>query len=613
MADAPVTPQSGVAGEDLYPFDEDGQTKILRWVQTSYQLAKDAKQGHQDKWEKYYKMYRSYVKRRAKGDWRSRVWIPISFYVIETITPRLVAQLPSPLVKPVGPEDTQSAEVMEQMLLWAAEQSDLYLELVKALKSALMYGTGILKTSYEEVTKYQIVREPILEEQTAQYPTGEYDLDGNAMTQEVSTGSVPTGEVNITRKPYVAYQGPIAEAVDIANFFVDPIADSIENARYVIHRVYRDKSHIEDFFNKGIYKKPPAEIWDSFISDYQSLRRLETIGLGPGGSLSAQEANAIQLLEVWTDKMIVTVAGGDESVGVLLRAEANPYMHAEKPFVRIVDHLVPHEFWGIGELEPLEGLQDVLNKVWNNRIDNVKLVLNTMFLAVMDYVVDPSDLQVRPGGIIRVQGGVPLDQAVKGLELGEVTQSSYNEAQEIERMVQQVSGVSPYTSGNEGTQAYNRTATGVALISEQGNTRFSHKIRIAELTGFKRLFGQFGQILQQFMPPEMVLRMTGELGGYLWQQITADSIGGKFDYDIEAESSTQTESVRREQALSLFQLLAADPYMKPLKLREDILKVFGRKNVNDYLMTPEELQQAQEAAAQQQMAQMQAEQQGGEA
>lgn len=610
MAYEPITPQSGVEGEDLYPFDEEGQAKILRWVQDSYQLAKAAKIGHQDKWEKYYKMYRSYVKKRPAGSWESRVWIPISFYVIETIAPRLVAQLPEPVVKPVGPEDTQSAEVMEEMLKWAADQSDLYLELVKALKSALMYGTGILKTSYEEITKYQIVREPILQEQTAAIPSGEYDIDGNAMTQEVSMGATPTGEMSIRREPYTAYQGPIAEAVDIANFFVDPIADSIENARYVIHRVYRDKSHIQDFFDKGIYKKPPQDVWDSFISDYQSLKRLETIGLGPGGSLSAQEANTIQLLEVWTDKMIVTVAGGDESIGILLRAEANPYMHAEKPFVRIVDHLVPHEFWGIGELEPLEGLQDVLNKVWNSRIDNVKLVLNTMFLAVMDYVVDPSDLQVRPGGIIRVREGVPLDQAIKSLDLGEVTQSSYAEAQEIERMVQQVSGVSPYTSGSEGTQAYNRTATGVALISEQGNTRFSHKIRIAELTGFKRLFSQFGQILQQFMPPEMVLRMQGQLGGYLWQQVTADSIGGKFDYDIEAESSTQTESIRREQTLSLFQMLAADPYMRPLKIREDVLKVFGRKNIDEYLLTQEELMQMQQQAAEQQAMEQQ---QGGTA
>jgi hypothetical protein len=126
------------------------------------------------------------------------------------------------------------------------------------------------------------------------------------------------------------------------------------------------------------------------------------------------------------------------------------------------------------------------------------------------------------------------------------------------------------------------------------------------MTGFKRLFSQFGQILQQFMPPEMVLRMTGELGGYLWQQITAESIGGRFDYDIEAESSTQTESVRREQTLSLFQLLAADPYMRPLKIREDVLKVFGRKNINEYLLTQQEVVQAQQA-----MAAQEASQQGG--
>jgi len=587
------TPASEVEGDDLYPQDEEGQKKIVDEVQRYFTQARDAKQGHVQRWEKYYKMYRSYVKKRSKGDWRSRVWMPIAFYVIETITPRLVAQLPSFIVKPVGPEDVYGAEYMEDLLEWAADQSDMYLELVKALKSSLLYGTGILKTSFTETKRFQITRQPVMVEgPPMEQPTGENDIDGNPITQQIPGGQVPSpdGAVETLRQEYVSYAGPIAEAVDIVNFFVDPVADSIESARYVIHRVYRDKAHLEDFFNRGIYKKPPEEIWKTFLQEHSSLQRQALIGLGPGGGLD-QDTNLIPLLELWTDGMIVTVAGDEHTTGVLLRAEKNPYMHGEKPFVRIVDHLVPHEFWGIGELEPLEGLQDTLNAIWNSRIDNVKLNLNSMFLAVMDYMVDPSDLQMGPSKVIRVREGVPLDQAVKRLELGDVTSSSYTEAQEVERMTEKASGVSPYTSGTEGSQAYNRTATGVALISEQGNTRFSHKVKIAELTGFRRLGRQYGMLLQQFAPPEMVVRMQGPIGGYFFQQLPYDAITGRFDYDIEAESSTQTESIRREQTLSLFQMLAADPYIKPLKIREDVIKEMGRKNVQDYLLTPEELAQ----------------------
>jgi hypothetical protein len=612
------TPKNEIEGEDIFPEDEEERAKIIEWVDNIYTLGDDAKFGYKDRWEKYYKMYRSYVKKRPKGDWKSRVWMPVAFYVIETITPRLVAQLPKFTVAPVGAEDTQGAELMERLLDWATDQSELYLELVKALKSALLYGTGVLKTSYEERTAYAITREPVVEEVTAEVPTGFLDVDGAPITQSTVVGQQPvmdetTGKpkTTVVRRPYISYAGPIAEAVDIDDFFVDPVADSIETARWVIHRVYRDKQHLEKMFKEGVYHRPESQQWDQFLQEHSSLKRQASVDLGMG-TPSQKDVSLIELLEVWTPKTLLTVAGtgGQNGMSLLLRAERNPWGHGEIPFARIVDHLVPHEFWGIGELEPLEGIQDLLNSLWNSRIDNVKLVLNSMFLAVMDYIEDPSDLQVRPSGVIRVKEGVPLSEAIRPMELGEVTQSSYTEAAELERMTEKVSGVSPYQTGTD-SASVNRTATGVALISEQGNTRFAHKVRIAELTGFRRLARHFASIIQQFSPPEIVVRTLNEVEGFQFLTIPAEAIGGRYDFDIEAESSTQTESIRREQTLSLFQMLAADPYMKPLKIRADVLKTFGRKNVDEYMYTEEELMMIQQQAAMEQAAMGPAEEEQG--
>ena len=607
-----ITPQGD---EDLFPTDEEGQAEVVDWARRVYKMAAADKRLHQDRWDKYYVMYRSYVKRRPVGDWKSRVWIPIAFFVIETVTPRLVAQLPSFSVLATRPEFVDPAEQMEELLKWASEQSELYLALVEAIKSGLLYGTGILKTSYVQEKAYEIRREPVMEESFAELPmtdptTGAFvtDLNGSTMTQRVSLGAKPTGEQTVTRREYIRYEGPKAEAVDIENFFIDPAASTVDNARFVIHRVYRDRAHLEEMFNAGIYKRPPEEVWNSWLREHAALRRQQLVNLSQGiASGTDLDRSLIELFEFWTDKTIVTIAGGSTGQeirgGILLRVERNPYAHGEKPFVRIVDHLVPHEFWGIGELEPLEGLQDLLNKLWNSRVDNVSLVLNTMFLAVMDYVEDPSDLQARPGGIVRVKDGVPLNQAVQPLNLGEVTQSSYEEASEAERMVAKVSNVSELTAGS-GVQdpSLGRTATGMTLVSETGNARFAHKVKIAELTGFKHLARQFASMLQQFAPPEIVIRRLGPQGAQLFSVVTPDSIMGRFDFDIETESSTQTESIRREQALSLFQLLAMDPYMKPLRMREDILKVFGRKNVQDYIYTEEELMMLQQQAAAQEQA-----------
>ena len=618
--DIPKSLKSPYKSEDLYPSDEDEQQRISAWVRQRFLQADRARKPHEDRWLRYYKGYRSFVAPRKAGQWKSQVWMPIMFYVIETILPRLAAQLPSAVVNPVGPEDVPAAKTLEEVLKWSEDKSELYLEQVKAVKSSLMYGTGILKVMYGEKKGYNIRQEPVMEEQVGQIAIGQNDIDGNPLMQEVPLEATPVldedgqPKTETVREEYLTYQGPIAQAVDIDDFFPDPVASDISDARYVIHRVYRDRAHLEKMFKDGVYRRPPDDAWESYMTKHAMMKRNSEIGLG-GDSLPEQEKDLFPLLELWTDDFCVTVMG-EEAEGLLLRAQRNPYGHGEKPFVRIVDHIVPHEFWGVGGLEPIEGQQDAINAIWNSRIDNVKLAINKMFAVVMDYMVDPNDLVVRPGGVVRMREGLPLRDAFQEIDMGEITGSAYTEVQELERETEKATGVSPYQTGQD-SPAYNRTATGVALISEQGNTRFSFKVSLAEHTGYKRLVRQYASLLQQFVPPDLVIRIKGTpetqlvpdpmtgmptpfqdpTGG--WTMVTPDSISGRFDFDIEAESSAQTVSVRREQTLSMAAQLMQDPWIRPRKIREDLLKEFGRKNPEEYLFSDQEMMMMQQAAQQQ--------------
>lgn len=564
-------------GDDLYPVDEEDIKTLTGWAKTAFDDAQKSRQELEDRWHTYYKMYRSYGGKASPGDWRSRVWIPLSFYVVETIVPRLVAQLPKLTVEPVGPEDVDGAEQMEFVLDYVTKQSDLYLELVKAFRSALIYGTGILKTTYTE--EYATATVPETVPATMQQPTGQLDINGQPQFSEVPTGQmIPTGKT--TKQRILKYGGPMAEAVDIFNFFVSPEAEDVDSASYVIHRVYRTRQHIERLASQGKYHLPDEINWEELQGEGSpASERLGNVNLGPGDNAqNAKGTKLIELWEFWTDDVVFTLAGGRH----LIRAQRNPHDHSEKPFVRIVDHMVQQEFWGIGELEPLEGIQKTMNELWRSRIDNVKLVINKMFAVSVDYLENENDLRIRPGGVIRLREGVPIDQAIQPIDLGDVTDDAYQEAAEMERMSEKVSGVSAYQMGTD-SPALNRTATGVALISEQGNTRFAHKVRISELTGLRRLAKHFGGIIQQYLPEGFYVRLQGAGGQFLFQTIDPMSITGAFDYNIEAESASQTESLRRDQTLSMFQMLVSMPEVNRTKLIEDVLEVFGRKDTNSYL------------------------------
>ncbi len=660
MALAIDTPQpSEVAEDDLYPVDPKEQQRLTSLIQRRFQTAARHRSAHEQTWMRYYKAYRSFRKRRKPGQWKSNVWMPISFYVIETILPRLAASLPSAKVNPIGPEDVLPAETMEELLEWSEDKSDLYPEQVKGVKSSLLYGTGILKTGVLEKKGSNIIREPMMTETTQEQATGQMDIDGNPMMQTVQSQVPmygPDGKpvMTATRQEYVEYLGPYSQAVDIEHFFPDPLGDDVQTCRWVIQRVYRDRAHIQDLIKKGIYRLPDGvdpERWDSRLGgaiSYASLSRLSEVELGGGGLDQEDPKDVFPVLEMWTKSGEVYAVAGEEGEGILLRAEKNPYMHGEMPFIRIVDHIVPHEFWGIGEIEPLEGIQDALNALWNSRLDNVKLALNQMFAVVLDYMENPSDLVIRPGGVVRMREGLPLNQVFQQIDLGEVTQSSYTEAAELEREAEKVTGVSPYQTGQD-SPAYNRTATGVALISEQGNTRFSFKVSLAEHTGYKSLVRQYASLLQQYIPDDLVIRIEGDrvmqqaqqlmqqqaqqmmqqgmppeqvmaqqqammqdpammmqqlgldpFGGF--KRVTPDSIVGRFDFDIEAESSAQTVSMRREQVLSLANTAMQDPYFKPRPIRKKVLETFGFKDVDTYLYTDADIQMMQQAAAQQQAA-----------
>ncbi|MGQ0670831.1 MAG: portal protein [Actinomycetota bacterium] len=586
--------------EDLYPRTPEDHQRLLSWALDAFGAADRARERFAERWRRYNQLYRGYVPPRKAGAWRHRLFIAITFQIVETVLPKLVAQLPKMLVRPVGPEDEEPAKVMEDLLEWASYQSELYVQLVAAYKSALKYGTGILKTRLGKKTRTRTVQVPVMARQTESFEqvvldpsTGAplTDIDGNEMTEtiEVEGPEAETGELRSERVTDVLYEGPVAESVDVLNFWPAPEAIDIQGARFLIHRVFVSDREFARKVKEGLYRLPEhmrsADLWSSETEPV--LERRDDIGMGSGTDPTRR---LVELLEYWTDETVMVVANRR----AVVRVSANPYEHGEKPFVLLPDHFQENEFWGVGEIEPIEGTQDAINALWSQRLDNVRLALDRRWVVDVNRLWDQRDLENRPGQIVRVNSQEADPRTVLfPLETPDITSSAYTEAAELERMVEKTLAVSAYQTGAD-SPTLNKTATGVALISEQGNSRFALKVEMAELLGLSPLARHYGSILQQFLPDEIVVRREGPQGGYEWQQITSDSIQGAFDYEIEAGSSTVTESVRKEQAMTLMQVLTglADPITgQPIvnvrALVEDLLTQFGKKDMERYL-TPEQ-------------------------
>lgn len=604
---------------DLYPENTDDYDNLLKWCVSAFDAADRARTEHARRWSRYYRQYRSYVERKP-GDWHSIVFVPIAFWVIETVTPRLVAQLPAFTCAPVGPEDVQASNQLEVLLDYAVKQSGLYEQLVMAFKSALKYGTGILKTYHRQdmrrARKHLPIEAPLIRPQ--QVPVTDdsgmplLDLDGSPVveTRETLVGTLPMGTQSQTYQ-YTAYEGPAAECIDIFNFWPAPEAYDIDSARYVIHRTYKPMSYIKRRVAEGIYHMPSNMDADEMAStdDQPNLERLASIGLGGGGRNVDATYKPVELLEFWTDDgRVVTMANRK----ALLRVQENPFDHSEKPFVRITDYPQEHEFWGIGEIEPIEGIQDAHNAIVNTRIDNLRLIINSMFFVNTNHVEDMKDFVMRPGGIIRGKGEMRPEETFQRIDLGDVTQSAFQETEMLDQVVQRVTGVSDYTMGMS-TSSMNDTATGTAIVQEQGATRFGMKTKHIEITALDRLGRQFGSILQQFLSEERQVRLDAidpQTQQPIFASFGPESIQGAIDVYIQAESTTMSQTMKVEQKQNLLGLIAQFAPQGVLSALDEVLEAMGIKDKERFLYgDPMQNMQAIQAQAQMQQAQMQADMQ----
>jgi len=540
-------------------WDNMKDADILNKVITDFETARLARAPHEERWLRWYKLYRSYTEKKDTG---ANLFIPYTFSIIETVLPRIIATIfasrPYIGVLPVNQTSVETAKMHELLLDYQLTQRINTIEVASMwIKEALMYGTSFLKTMWRYETRW------------IKRPSSRMNLFG-----------VPIGN-KIEEIETVIYDDPDAVHVDLWDLFIDPEATSIDDAEYVIHRVYRTKEYLKKQAAAGLYTNLEGieSTYMTSDSEISADARLDAVGL----SRTKKQDDRIELLEYWTDDRVIVVANRSQ----IIRNEENPYWHCKKPFIRIVDHLVPHELYGIGEIEPIEYLQYELNDTRNQRMDNVNLIINRMWKVLRGADINPEHLVSRPGGII------PVDdmEEIEPLEVADVTSSAYKEEAEIKRDIDRTMGVYEYARGE--TTDRRETATTASILSNAANERFKMKVRLMEDMGLRRLGLMLIQLNQQFIDRERVIRILGEDGVY-FQTVTPEDIAGEFD--VMPIGSTVEPIVNKDtrltQLLNLYSNIKDSPYIDQAAFLKRILEVADIKDTDRIIVRQPQQTQA---------------------
>lgn len=411
-----------------------------------------------DKWEKQYEGRMGWKAKDAqKEEWQSRHTVPLTLSIIETALSEITDQSIRPLTLPRGTEDEARARIMQRIFDYSWEVSDSDMLEYDAIKDALTLGTAI---------------------------TQEYYLkDMKKITSLDSKGK--------EKEDLVAeYEDVMGEIVKLQDFYVDERARGFSGpyaARDCVRRYIMNVDDFKLFFDNDTWNKLGnvqyvKEGGDTNYYEYYT----------PPQGISHE--NQVEVLWYWArspkDRLIIVAND------VLIFEGPNPYKHKQLPFVRWVDIKRTHRFYGKGEAELLESIQDETDTMRRMLIDRAHLDIDKMFLVSDRLAFSDEDLMARPHGMIPV-GDV---NAAKPVEYGDVPRS-------VELQLQHLSDDGIISTGiNPRAQALPQagTATEAAMLKEATLKRLRLKVWLMKkesLTRMARL--RVSNILQYYSQPKM--------------------------------------------------------------------------------------------------------------
>ena len=420
------------------------QESLEDWVMTKCEDWRDNYQSnYEEKFDEYYRLWRGIwdpadTERKSE---RSRIISPALQQAVESN----VAEMEEAtfgrgkwfdISDDMNDKESQDVLYLRNKLTEDFENTKVRKAVAECLINAAVFGTGVGEIIIEEIKEMAPATQPIMD------------------------GQLQAVGVNITDRVVVKLKPVMPQ-----NFLIDPVATSIEDAMGVAVDEFVGSHHVEQLQENGVYR-------DVYVGTAASDTDLE-----PDQDITVYSDDKVRLtkyyglvpkhmLEEATDEKIDGDAGYVEAVvviangGVLLKAEANPYMMQDRPVVAFPWDVVPSMFWGRGVCEKGYNSQKALDTELRARIDALSLTIHPMLAIDATRFPRGAKPEIRPGKTILTNGDPR--EVLQPFNFGQVGQITFAQAASLQQMVQQATGAvdSAGLAGNVNGEA---TAAGISM------------------------------------------------------------------------------------------------------------------------------------------------------
>ena len=415
---------------------------------------------------------------------------------------------------------------------------------------------------------------------------------------QVIPGVAGAAAIGVQEKDRIAVK---LKPVNPKNFLIDPNADSIDDALGVAIEKYVSIHKIVEGMERGIYKKvdittasededlEPTQDLQTYQDD--KVRLVTYYGLVPREYLS-DENEEDEYAELFPEgstaddysnlvEAIVVIAND----GLLLKAEANPYMMKDRPVVAYQDDTVPGRFWGRGTAEKGYNMQKAIDGQLRAHMDS--LALTTAPMIAMDATRLPrgAKFEIKPGKAILTNGSP--SEILYPFKFGQTDGNAAAAAQNFERMLLQATGTVD-SAGMPSNVPRDAGAGGMSMAMA------------GIIKKYKRTLSNFQE---DFMIPFI------NKAAFRYMQFDSERYPSvDMNFVPTATLGILAREFEQQQMIGLLQTLGPDTPVLPLILK-GILQNSSLSNRGELMQALDQMSQpnpqAQEAAQQQQMAQMQ--------
>ena len=172
-------------------------------------------EGFEKQWEGYFSDELMDSDRDAAGEYRSNVWVPMTFWLTMAAMAEYIQQNPTIMLLPSGNEDVPFADIMQEIVGFSMEKGKFLVQMYKAFLDASIFGTA---------------------------PIYEYYRCDNRIIKELSEYNPETMEFKYKKKKdESSFKDVYAESFSPYHFYPQPYCESMDDCSYAFRRFVFDK------------------------------------------------------------------------------------------------------------------------------------------------------------------------------------------------------------------------------------------------------------------------------------------------------------------------------------------------------------------------------------